>query len=379
MIGTDNHCTAYFISPHGYGHAARASAVMAAIAEQDPACRFEIFTKVPRWFFEDSLHQPFGYHALLTDIGLAQATPLVEDLPETLKRLGEFLPFGRSLLQELAAQINWLGCRLVLCDIAPMGIAVAREAGIPSVLIENFTWDWIYAGYLKDAPELDRYIAYLQKLFSGADYHIQAKPARRWGKPDLVTSPIGRKPRTFGSHTRRALGIPDQARAIMITMGGIPARYDFLEQLIDQTNTYFIIPGGEDQSEGDRLSNGPGRSFLSSNLVLLPHHSGFFHPDLVNASDAIIGKAGYSTLAEAYHAGVPFGYISRPKFRESEILAAYIKERMHGLPMSEAQLYNGQWRSAVEQLVSLPRLTVNNIHGADEAARFICGLLEHRS
>jgi hypothetical protein len=31
------------------------------------------------------------------------------------------------------------------------------------------------------------------------------------------------------------------------------------------------------------------------NLVLLPHHSGFYHPDLVNASDAVIGKVGYST------------------------------------------------------------------------------------
>jgi hypothetical protein len=33
---------AFFISPHGYGHAARACAVMAAMHELNPSIRFEI-------------------------------------------------------------------------------------------------------------------------------------------------------------------------------------------------------------------------------------------------------------------------------------------------------------------------------------------------
>ena len=46
---------AVFISPHGYGHASRAAAVMAALADLDAAVEFEIFTTVPPWFFRDSL------------------------------------------------------------------------------------------------------------------------------------------------------------------------------------------------------------------------------------------------------------------------------------------------------------------------------------
>jgi len=30
------------------------------------------------------------------------------------------------------------------------------------------------------------------------------------------------------------------------------------------------------------------------------------YPDLINASDFVPGKAGYSNLAEVYHAGEPF-------------------------------------------------------------------------
>ena len=105
---------AYFVSPHGYGHAARASAVMAAIYQLDPTAWFEVFTLVPRWFFEDSLPAPFGYHSLLTDVGLAHKTPLAEDLPETLRRLDSLLPFDVAQIGDIAKRIKQLECQLVV-------------------------------------------------------------------------------------------------------------------------------------------------------------------------------------------------------------------------------------------------------------------------
>jgi hypothetical protein len=105
-------CIAYFVSPHGYGHASRAAALMAALQALRPATQFEIFTQVPRWFFADSLSNPGGYHALLTDIGLAQKNSLVEDLPETVHRLAGFLPFERSQVENLARQVKRLDCQM---------------------------------------------------------------------------------------------------------------------------------------------------------------------------------------------------------------------------------------------------------------------------
>lgn len=362
------HRIAYFISPHGYGHAARASAIMAAISKIDPAIRFEVFTQVPQWFFQDSLSEPFGYHSLLTDIGLAQKTPLIEDLPETLRRLDSFLPFNTPQVEDLAKLINLLRCRLVVCDIAPMGIAVAREAGIPSVLVENFTWDWIYAEYLLEVPELSRHIRYLEELFDAADHHIQTEPAHHRREADLTTLPVSRKARTPRHQTRQQLGIPSQAKVVMITMGGIPWRCDFLGQLSGQTGIYFIIPGADKEISAWNLPN----------LVLLPHRSGFFHPDLVNACDAVIAKAGYSTVAEVYYAGIPFGYILRPRFRESQTLADYIQRHMHGLAMAETEFYDGRWQSSVAELLTSPRIYQADTHGADQAAHFICDLLDHK-
>ncbi len=359
---------AYFISPHGYGHAARSSAVMEAVHDLDPTVRFEIFTQVPRWFFEDSLHRPFGYHSLLTDIGLVQKSPLVEDLPETVKRLDQLLPFDASQIKDLAELVKQLGCQLILCDIAPMGIAVGREAGIPSVLVENFTWDWIYEEYAKYDARLGRYVTYLGELFDAADYRIQVEPVCQHLDADLTTLPVSRKIRSPRQQIRHRLGLPDQAKAVMITLGGVPWKYTFLEQQASQSNTYFIIPGGTDEQKQ-----------IHDNLVLLPHHSDFFHPDLVNASDAVIGKAGYSTVAEVYYAGVPFGYLHRPRFRESQFLTGFAKQHMNGLPISETQFQNGDWLSIAADLLALPRIGHRDARGAQQVARFLFELLDGRN
>jgi UDP:flavonoid glycosyltransferase YjiC (YdhE family) len=354
---------AYFISPHGYGHAARSAGIMAALTTLDPALRFEIFTLVPEWFFQASQVGDFGYHPLLTDIGLVQESALRENLPETWRRLAEFLPFKATQLKPIAEKVKALGCQLIVCDIAPLGIAVAREAGIPSVLVENFTWDWIYEGYVKYERRLAQYMAYLHDLFQAADYHIQAAPACDPQPADLMTSPISRKARTPAAQIRQQLGISEGAKAVMVTMGGISWEYNDLAGLENERDTYFIIPGAAPQVE------------RRGNLIALPHHSAFFHPDLINASDAVIGKVGYSTMAEVYQAGVPFGYVARPKFRESQVLADYIKKEMVGLPISEAQFVDNRWLSSLPALLSLPRTEGGEVSGAEQAAQFIYEIL----
>ena len=211
---------AYFVSAHGLGHAVRAAAVMDAVHRIAPAVRFEIFTPIPRWFFDDCLSGPFSCHALQTDVGLVQHTPLQEDLPATIKALNAFYPLDEQLVRKLAHQVCSLDCRLVISDIASLGIAVAEQAGLPSLLVENFTWDWIYAGYGDYLPSLKPYIDYLQALFARADYHVQTEPVCAAGSPDLLVAPIGRRPRTPAGVLRQRLGVPDMKQLVVLTLGG---------------------------------------------------------------------------------------------------------------------------------------------------------------
>jgi hypothetical protein len=362
-----NPSIAYFISPHGYGHAARAAGVMEAMHDLDSTIPFEIFTHVPRWFFDDSLSGDFGYHSLLTDMGLVQRTPLQADIAETVERLNHFFPFDAFMIRELGEQVKKLRCGLIICDIAPMGIVVAQEAGIPSLLIENFTWDWIYEGYLKQDGRLGDHIHYLKGIFEAAPFHIQTEPICDRQNVDLTTFPVCRKTKTPAREIRKRLGIPVSAKALLITMGGIEEKYNFLEKLATKRDVHFVIPGA-------------GREVtIRDNLVLLPHHSDYFHPDLVNASDAVIGKVGYSTLAEIYYAGVPFGYVARSRFRESQKLVSFIQDRMTGLPISGDQFYSGSWLSSLHDLLALPRVHRQDPNGAEQIARFIHDLIKPTS
>jgi hypothetical protein len=353
---------AYFVTPHGFGHAARAAAVMAALRVLDAAIPLEIFTRVPRWFFEDSIRGPFGYHDCLTDIGLAQTTPLEEDLPETARRLDAFLPFEGGRLKNLADELKSLRCGLVVCDIAPLGIAAARLAGIPSILVENFTWDWIYEGYVRDEPALRPHIEYLRAVFAAADFLVQTEPVSVPRPAHLVTRPVSRAPRIQPAQVRAALDIPVAAKAAFVTMGGIPGSYPFLQRLASQT-AHFVIPGASQHEE------------TRGNVTLLPHHSRFYHPDVLGACDAVVGKAGYSTLAEVWQAGIPFGFIRRPRFAESDVLAGYIRNQMRGFEISAEAFESGAWLEELPRLFAMPRVAKEGGNGAAEIARFILELL----
>ena len=142
--------------------------------------------------FRDSVSGPFVYHDCVTDVGLIQRTSMLEDPDETVKALDRFLPFSEAYTAELADLIVQTGFSLAVCDIAPLGIAVAERAGIESVLVENFTWDWIYRGYEARCKPIGRHADFLEACLSKggpsrSDGACLSKGSRRFrygaGKP----------------------------------------------------------------------------------------------------------------------------------------------------------------------------------------------------
>jgi hypothetical protein len=357
---------AYFVTPHGFGHAARAAAVMVALQEIDPAIQFDIFTQVPRWFFQDSLVRDVRYYHVCTDIGLVQATSLHEDLAATVRRLDRFFPCDAALVTTLAALLRSAACALVLCDIAPLGLVAAGAAGVPAVLIENFTWDWIYRGYVQEEAGLTRHITYLQRIFATADYHVQMEPVCYPCPAALTALPVSRQPQRSRQQTRAELGIPAQAPAVLLTMGGIPESYAFLPQLQQHRDTWFVVLGAGDCVE------------QHDNVLVLPYRSTVFPPDLVHACDAVVSKAGYGIVAEAYHAGVPFGYVRRERFREGPVLDAFIAAHMSGIIMPEPEFHSGAWLSYLPDLLALPRQPRRETCGAEQIAHFVHGLVREQ-
>ncbi|CAK8716500.1 hypothetical protein KKHLCK_05630 [Candidatus Electrothrix laxa] len=356
------------ITPHGLGHAARACAVMEELSRRMPV-HYKIVSTAPTWFFAESLTVSYTLYPLQTDVGLVQHDALREDLDQTVEQLHAFYPLQTELLDQLAAL--FADCRLVLCDIAPIGIAAAAQARkqygaeVKSVLLENFTWDWIYQSYLASHPEFEEVIHYLQGLYRQADYHIQAEPVCAPGKADLLAPPISRACQQRRQKVRKTLELREDEKAVLVTMGGIGGTELPLARMRLCKDFCFILPG-----QGRRKIEREG------NLFFLPSDSAIRHPDLVAACDAVIGKVGYSTLAEIYQAGIPFAYISREWFRESLPLADFIAREMPSLPLTEEEFREKDMLAILTRLCRLPRQGRRKESGASLVADFLHKLLD---
>jgi hypothetical protein len=351
---------AYIVSPHGFGHAARSCAVMAEMHRQCPVLHFEIFTAVPKWFFSESLSDCFSYHSLASDVGLAQRSPLVEDLETTSERLDRSRWDDLATQRKLAARLQKIGCTVVVADISPLGLAAAACAGIPTVLIENFTWDWIYLLH-PDAPSrLRRHARRMAQIFAAAELRIQTEPVCEPASAAVTVSPVARSPRLERGTVRASLGVPSDEAMIVVSMGGVPWDYGEFTDFNHSDGPWIVIPGGS-----ERAVRRHGR------LIMLPFHADIYHPDLVAASDLVVAKLGYSTVAEAYHAGTALAYIGRPRFPESPVLARWVEEHMVAAEIGEDALRNGIWLAAANELLEVPRRKPDQANGAVQAAETI--------
>jgi hypothetical protein len=350
---------AYFISPHGFGHAARSCAVMEGLSRRRTATRFDLFTEVPRWFFSESLPQCFTYHRLASDIGLVQNSALIEDLEATVKCLDDAPFYDPGVIETLGERLRRLRCSLVISDISPLGLEVAARIGVSSVLVENFTWDWIYANYPDAPPSLVHHGRDMAAAFGQADLRIQATPVCGPVANGVTVPPVSRVPRTPRGEIRSRLGVPAADPMVLLSMGGVGWDYGRMDELGSQDRAWIVVPGG------GSTTRRKGR------LLVLPFHGDFYHPDLVAASDLVVGKLGYSTVAEAFHTGSAFAYVARPNFPESPVLADWVDRHMTAMEIDAAAFRSGDWLSQIEPLLDAPRRRPEKVNGADVAATAI--------
>lgn len=350
---------ACFVSPHGLGHAARAAAILAALQRIEPVLGIELYTLADSSFFEHAGCREISLHRERTDIGFAHKSALLEDIPETIRQLDAFLPFAASLVERLAEEVRQAECAMLLCDIAPLGIRVADAAGIPSVLVENFTWDNLYDAYAAEHPRMGTHSAFLRRWFGAASARVQCDPLCHLAPADLHVAPVSRHHRIPADRIRHELGVRQGQKLVLISMGGISERSPLLTHLEERADTIFVAASGAEHLH------------RKANVIHVPLASHFYHPDLVNAADLVIGKAGYSTIAEAYRAGVPFGYVTRPHYPENEGLVRFVARHMSAKEVTADLFHEGLPPALLDELLALPRLPPTLPNGADAVAHFL--------
>ena len=328
---------AFAISSHGFGHAARASAVMESLLEAEPEVQLEVFTGVPPWFLTDWLPRAsITVHPEVVDIGLVQSDALTIDFEASIERLNAYVDAAPGLIRHLANRFVAVGADLVIADIAPVALEAAGHAGLPSILIENFTWDFIYSGLQgadpKQTDALQRVSDVLATWNARASLHIQVEPCCHAVTSALQVPVVARRPRTPRSAVRQALGVSEEADLALVTMGGIPWHRATTSPRVATAHNVSTSLGPVTRIDG--VASGTAGLFVvmasdsptierQGSVIWLPHRSGFYHPDLVAAADVIVAKLGYSTVAETATSGRGLAYVPRPDFPESPHLEAW--------------------------------------------------------
>lgn len=347
------------VTGHGFGHAARACAVAQEIARLRPDARFLFVGEIPDWFLAESLPEVhWRLRRMSVDVAPVQRTSLQIDLPASVERVRREIPVPEETVEELAATLRRGGADIVVCDISAAGLLAGRRLGLSTVLVESFTWDWIFRRLDAGPGALTAAADWLEEVYSTAELRLQPRPRCATAPGGQAVGALAREPRAGRERTRARLGVGPEEVLALLSMGGVPWRFAGLEG----ATAAGLRPVVVGEVEGG----------VPEGVLRLPHHSGFHHPDLVAAADVVVGKLGYSTLAEAWQGGCGYAYVERTDFPEIPVLEAHARTALAAAPVSPADLEDGAWAAIARDLARRPSPREPYEDGRPAAARAIC-------
>jgi hypothetical protein len=360
----------FYISGHGFGHASREIEVMNAVAPLLPGWDIVVRSAVPRWLFDRTARPPLTLIDEPCDTGVIQIDSLRLDERATISVAAAFYERLPQLVEAELQHLRRHDARLVIADAPPLACAAAAAHGVPSIVLSNFTWDWIYSAYSEPLASHPELLPAIQAAYR------QASAA--WRLPlhggfetftDIVDVPFVARRATFGrDEVRRRLALPKEARLALASFGGYGVQ-DFDPADLDCANEWVVVLTGR---------GAPGSlprcvRFIDENAV---YDAGMRYEDLVGAVDIVVTKPGYGIISECVANGTAMLYTSRGRFSEYDVMVEQMPRflRCEFIPLE--WLLAGQWTESLNRLVHQPPPPERpDTDGARVVARMIAAML----
>ncbi|KAF5367054.1 hypothetical protein D9758_003889 [Tetrapyrgos nigripes] len=139
----------YYCSGHGYGHATRVSAFtchLHSLREDEGRPTVNIVSSAPEHVFSEAISAGAVYrYADWIDPVIVQPLAYRVDREKSVQVLEAFLSKKSGFLETERRWLSEVGAKCVLSDAAFLGCMAAKLAGVPSILITNFTFDSVYS------------------------------------------------------------------------------------------------------------------------------------------------------------------------------------------------------------------------------------------
>jgi UDP:flavonoid glycosyltransferase YjiC (YdhE family) len=317
----------FYVSGHGFGHAVRSALLVKEFYKA--GIRTEIISSAERFIFDVNLKgTDYGYRRAVSDIGVVQNDAITVDIPSTLKEWTDLLKTEGVWFQHELGVCRSLKPDIIISDTVPFPLKLAKEAGIPSMLLATFTWDWILRYYSDDDERFSAIADRLEEHYSHASMLFTTPLS--FGLPEIgdwIKVPlIGKRSGHSKESLREKLGLDDRP-AYLVSFGGMGISNIENFGLRELTEFQFLV-----------FSENPtGRS---GNLIRV-RNGDFDHADIVKASDGVISKPGYGVSAECILNHTPLIYTEREKFAEYEPMVRELKNYLPMAHIPNSELYSG--------------------------------------
>lgn len=317
----------FYITSHGFGHATREIEVISNLPE---LVEVEIVTTAPRWLFERSLKRAFQYTELLHDIGIVQHDSFEQDAAATYHRWMDLLDRYPAMAEKEAERLAGDDIFLLVGDVSPFVSAVGDALDVPSIVVANFSWDWIFKTFLDQTPEFQEVIDRISDYYKKTTMLLKTPLSGDLSvfSDSKNISLIVRRSTKSRLELREQFGLNPDQRTALISFGGVGFDRINKQSIARQEGITFL-------TFNEQLNGLPNVRVLDSQST--------YHPDAVKVSDFVLAKLGYGLVSECVAHRVPIIYPPRANFPEHDL---FERELPHYLPVykiTHDQLSGENW------------------------------------
>ena len=359
---------AVYVSGHGFGHATRTAEVLRQVRERASDVPITVTTSAPAFLFEGVVAPPLQTRRLECDVGLVQKDALVIDEAATAARCRGFAAGWDTLVASEAQWLKAVQARLVVGDIPPLAFAAAAAAGVSSVAMSNFSWDWIYEHLGAREPSLKEAVELARQAYARAELILRLPFAGDLGAFSRVDDVplVVRRPAIPKAEARRRLGLGDEP-LVLLSFGGLGLPRISLRSYGVLEAYRFVLTGGrKDQAAPPNLRLMDGQDLEAARLAYI---------DLVGAADVVVTKPGYGIVTDCIGAGTRMVYTDRGDFPEYPILSRGMQRYIPAVYATKDDICGGRLGPALDKVMSMALPQTPRIDGAEVAADFLLSRL----
>lgn len=332
----------YYVTSHGHGHSVRTCDIIIKLQKLRPDIGVVIRSTMSPDFFATRLKGlNYRVEAADFDVGLVQIDSIRADLDTSYSRLSELMDNRAEAIKAEAEWIETNDAGVVVSDIPGIPIAAAARAGVPSIGVGNFSWDWIYAEFAAQDPRWSPFVDAFAEDYSKSDLLIRlpfSGPMDAFSR-QVDVGLLAHPGKNLRSEIALDIDANPSRKWVLMCFSSIDLSTAAIER-IGMLNEYEFL------TMPDLKDYAPNMHDIRS--------TSFSFSDLVASVDYVLSKPGYGIISDCVANSKPLIHSERSSFREYGVLLDSIEKYLQHAPLAMDSLYSGELGSALEVAESAP-------------------------